>query len=682
MKTADRRRLDQLFDGTLGIEDELALERDAARDPELGAALARARALAGAFEALPQPLHEQLDVGRLAARVRGALDARDARDAARARGVERPRRSLRRQVGAVCGAAAAVALGVFGLRRAEAPAHVDLEPVSGERSPAAARMAAHGGERGDEWRGDAGRGATALPAGAPVEVAFSEVDTAQREGALRALTEALVEPAVLAGFDPIAGDAAAFADRVERAFEARVAGVWPVASLSSELLLAPDVAVAAGAARHLGARADALTAACLERALRDELAMLATRVAAPTSSVSADPAADVEAAHAALLGERRPARLALARALLDLERADALARCFAGLCAAHDIDPVLAAAAPEEVAGFGQALAALRDWSPSADTALAPLARLGRPGADVLVRLALEGWTQRARRGAGASPDVARGAIDAALLAALCASPYGAEAVAGRVDTFAGAERRPTPSRAARVCALIEATGALGALDWLAGLGRRGDSSALMTLARLPGERPVAALLDLDAAGFAREDAPWRALVSADGGRVAAHLRVLTEARAAQLVSRLITLDEPAAAAALLVAVDSEVLGERARERAALALAELAVRAQGDAGSAALRVDLRALATAAWQRDGDDVVAALVIAAVAWLGEDELGSALLDAGASATTVERVQRAAAPSGSTLTRQERVARTLAIARGVARETGRGNRGTDLR
>jgi len=460
------------------------------------------------------------------------------------------------------------------------------------------------------------------------------------------------------------GSAVLFAARADAAFVAEVEGLWPLASLAGALLEHADPAVAAPAVRYFAARPDALTAGRLARALERELA--------------------------SALDTRQSVRLAAASALAELGAFDALARRFDDLCEAgargapRDIEALFDAwrAAGREELGPELARALPRTWRPRSDAALVHLAALGRPGADVLARLALE-WAPRGSaapiplHSAATSSD--RGADALALLAA---SPFGASAV----EDLVRAERNPSGARLERVCALIEATASLGALDWLTALARKGESRALVSLARLPGKEPVTTLVVLDAEGFVRDDRVWVELVSVDAGRVADYVSEAASLGlddAERVVACMIGSAGNAAASVLASAAGDPRVGARSRERAALALAQLAPSLLGTTEAQALGLALEAALTGAWRADDDGLVAALVVAGATWLGVEPLTRALERSGA--LRAERVVRAAvmgSGADSALARQARVERTLATARVAARETGRGNRGTELR
>jgi hypothetical protein len=693
MKKGDRRRLERLFDGRATLEEELALERDAVDDGQLAAGLARVRALLAACEALPQPAHERLDVEALVAEVRAGLEhgVAQTNEALMETGaVTAPGPSAWRPRLAWSSLAAAFVAGIALWALAGERVLTERAPVSpavehpAERHVLGPAEAVEAGpshepiadrtanaEMRETGSTPGGRTAWALPG---IALPSAPVDGARREAALVVLADVLTRAEVLLTFDVRApGDAAGFAARADAAFVAQVEGLWPLASLAEALLVHADPDVAARAARYVAARRDALTAGRLARALERELA---------TASAA-----------------RQVVRLAAASALAELGAFDALARSFDDLCEAgilgeagalgevRDLEALLAAwhAAGREELGPELARALSRGWRPRSDTALVHLGALGRPGADVLARLALEGTPRSPSALTETRRGLRAGEPSGDSLTLLAASPFGASAV----EDLVRAERNPSGARLERSCALIDATGSLGALDWLTALARKGETRAQLSLARLPGVEPVATLVELDAEGLVRDDRVWSELVSVDAGRVVDRVREAANVApgdAERLVACLIGSGGDAAAPVLATAAGEPRLGTRTRERAALALAQLAPSRIGVTETQTLCLELEAALGDAWRGHEDSLVAALVVASDTWLGAESLTRALQRLGA--LRAERVVRAAAHGSgadSALARQARVERTLDTSRVVAKEPSsvdrgrRGNRGT---
>jgi hypothetical protein len=705
MKKGDRRRLERLFDGRATLEEELALERDAADDGALAAGLARVRALLAACEALPQPAHERLDVEAFVAEVRAALEHGVAPTnealmetgavTAPASGAWWPRLAWSSLAAAFVAGIAHWALVGERVLTERAPVSPAVEHPAERHvvGPAEAVEAGPSHEpRADRTANAEMRATGSAPGGGTtwvlpgIAVPSAPVDGARREVALVVLADVLTRAEVLLTFDVRApGDAAGFAARADAAFVAEVEGLWPLASLAEALLVHADPDVAARAARYVAARRDALTAGRLARALERELA---------TASAA-----------------RQVVRLAAASALAELGAFDALARSFDDLCEAgilseagilgeagilveagalgevRDLEALLAAwhAAGREELGPELARALPRGWRPRSDAALVHLGALGRPGADVLARLALEGTPRSPAALTETRRGLRAGEPSGDSLTLLAASPFGASAV----EDLLRAERNPSGARLERLCALIDATGSLGALDWLTALARKGETRAQLSLARLPGVEPVATLVELDAEGLVRDDRVWTELVSVDAGRVVDRVREAANVApddAERLVACLIGSGGDAAAPVLATAAGEPRLGTRTRERAALALAQLDPSRIGVTETQALCFELEAALGDAWRGHEDSLVAALVVASETWLGAESLTRALHRLGA--LRAERVVRAAAlgsGADSALARQARVERTLDTTRVVAKEPSRvdrgirGNRGT---
>jgi len=692
MKANDRRRLERLFDGGATVEDTLALERDAACDPELASELARVRALVAACEALPEPAHDRLDVERLVGRVRRALDSTPARELAPPPG---PWARLGRWRVLVPVAAAAAALVVVTARRGDGPAASD--PV-GQASRAATESVAQDAPPGvvqphDEPRPNAGPrcespglaaatepsrdprvGVGPTPTVMPEVLPTAPVDDAKLGEALATLAAVLA--AEVAAGSP-GDDPAGFAARVEAALASAPLGeafgaAWPVASLADALLADADPAVATGAVRFVAGRPDALTRGRLGRALDRELDReLGQEV---TRAQATDPTGRD--------GGRRVVRWALVDALAALGGLELVATRLDALASAGDLDGLLDEWAAWGRTGRAEGLASAipRSAAPRTAAGLGALARLGRPGTDVLARAALDGSSRFAPDGR------AREASADAALELLAAAPTGAASA----EDLVRLERAPTGARLERALALVERTAALGAIDWLQGLARRGEPRALVTLARLPGDAPVDALLALDGEGFVRDEQPWRALVEVDLARVPRLVAGLAATRpedAERLAQRLLEADVVAVGPALAAVAAEPLVTRRTRERAALALASLGApsRSSGvDPAAAAATVGaLNAALGAAWHGGDPGVVAGLVVAAGTWLGEADAARALEALGA--TDAARLARAAADGGpleNTLARQARVERLLTAASAAVKEPGRGARGAELR
>ncbi len=656
MNAAERKRLERVFDGSATLEDVLELERSAVRSPDVAAALHEARALRAALETSPEPPVAQLDVERLVRNVAVALDA-----APESISPAGPRAPVR--VGLAAAATVlALAGGWWFLRAVDdaQPSPVDVHVASAAApTPIEADAAPKLVQEPVSEAPPLSPGVAALVV-SRVSWTVPGKDSGDVDGD-GAATLTLAEALRSAGSDGVYDDnwlqrvAAAFADHEARAAHPHAADAPSsgrsaaglgfeasrLAALAVALCESDDAVVAEGAIALIARGADARAVTWLSRALAREL-----------EACSAGSAA----------AERALVRRAAVRALIARGGAAAVAQRFEALAAAGHMD----AATLEAV---GSSLPA--DFAPRSEPALLALVQGGRTGADVLARLALD------------APR--RGAPELDVLAALARSPFGAAAVEDLVRGMSLRGGR-SAARLERALELVRATDAVGAADWLGSLVRRGQPRALETLAALSGAAPLDVLLALEFEGLVRDERVWTLAAERDPGRIAAVIEgglSLQRSELESLVARLIASGSDAAAVALASAAAAPELSERARERAALALAErspLALAPQDRTAvhmklAAALRgaaaPPLGASTSVAGAATTVELAAALLTAAAVWFPAEELAAELQAAGF--TNAERLAGLAAtgaPHSSVLALQARFEHSLGGALGARR------------
>ena len=547
---AARRRFDGALDGELALEERFRLEAHLAACPVCAQRFAELRRVEEAFQRLPEPPLERLDLDAavdgvragLAAAARSAGAPEHVPPAAGPRPLHRPRHRARhrnRRVGSLVllAAALAAALGLaleLGSGRAGGPAETTGRDVAGR--PA----------QDEPHREEAP--AEALPGSTEGSTAGSideSMDEATRLAALRErMREALaIAFAGVAPGGPAAGPVARFEELLGDAGRG-----WSLRRNVEVLVLDPEPLVARGALRYLGLRGDVLSRQALEPAL----AVPGLRASAVAALADLGPLG-VPALARALQAEPLPADAVLA-----------LGRLARGM-------PEAARALEDEVRR--RASLARRDEAAQA-LLVETLAGVGPRAVDGLLRLVR---------------DVPQAAGE--LLSALALVPGGR----GRILELL--ERRvPAGERDA----LLEGLAVLQppeALPWLAEEAEdpRGRAGALRTLGSWADATVLPTLLALVADGRVPEEqvvAITRPVLSRDPAgavRLAeATLAAEDEPAGQQLAQLLLAAAHPAGGEALAVLALGDLLVEGERVWCALAVGEL-----GDpAGAARLAREL------------------------------------------------------------------------------------------
>jgi len=586
MNAATRRRLERTFDGSATIEDLLQLERDAAADPAVAAALHATRRLAEACGALPEPPIERLDVEHLVASVRRELGASPT-EADSQRGVHgRPSKApqvphswllsgtlLQRSWGVrgrrdgswilwrrLQGVRRGVGASVRGGRVDRAPLPKQQQrrrAITLVSVAAAACVIAVVGVRTHTQRvGDGAQhprpafGDSAVGSASRSAVAFGNRSAEDLTSGAAVGSESSGGQMSVRSEEPLAADGDA---RILTAFDVVLPTVpLDVAARARALAVFVDelaVQSGGGAFDVTGVDGAAEFARCVEDAFHARisgdwpLAGFALELLG-----SSDPEGRRAAEAARYLGVRSdaltPSRLARA---LDGAPARNVFGAPSGEAVAHTLRLAAAQAlvelgAYDELARGFEVLCASGAWDRLVGTW--DLEARHRH-LDAIARALPSDW--RPASAASARGLVTLGRVGADRLAQLVLSltasrsfarsaalPLGSRELLGvlrgspfareAVEDLVRAEQRPDSLRVAQLCELIVATEATGAIDWLDARIRRRDPVALEALVALPGTTPIAALLQLEGEGYVRDDGPWLRLLAVDHARVATHL--------------------------------------------------------------------------------------------------------------------------------------------------------------